>query len=97
MIDVTSITINEEANEVVIAGVDLDSIWLFRDEPEENAECKEVTYKFNISLSGTRKYLYMVTKNNRKANEFKFMEQRLQALVGQTIHLSNNFRVKDGE
>lgn len=95
MIDVTSVAINEEANEVIIKGVDLDSIWLFHDEPEEDAECTEVAYKFDISLAGTRKYLYLVTKNNKKANEFKFMDQRLNALVGQTLHFSNNFRVKD--
>ena len=89
MIDVTSVAINEEANEVIIKGVDLDSIWMFHDEPEEDAECTEVAYKFDISLAGARKYLYLVTKNNKKANEFKFMDQRLEALVGQTIHFSN--------
>lgn len=95
MIDVTSVVVNEKANEVVITGVDLDSIWIFGIEPEEDAECTEVSFKFDISLAGARKYLYLVTKNNKKANELKFMAQRLEALVGQTIHLSNNFRVKD--
>ena len=96
MIDVTSVMINEEANEVVITGVDLDSIWIFNDEPSEDAECTEVSYKFDISLAGVRKYLYLVTKNNKKANEAsKLMPQRLEALVGQTIHFSNNFRIKD--
>ena len=94
MIDVTSVVINEEANEVIISGVDLDSIWVFNDEPSEDAECTEVSYKFDISLAGARKYLYLVTKNNKKANEFTYMNQRLEALVGQTIHFSNNFRVK---
>lgn len=95
MIDVTSVVINEEANEVVITGVDLDSIWIFNDKPSEDTECPEVSYKFDISLAGARKYLYLVTKNNKKANEFVYMNQRLEALEGQTIHLSNNFRVKD--
>ena len=95
MIDVTSVIVNEKTNEVVITGVDLDSIWVFRDEPGEDAECTEVSYKFDISLAGARKYLYLVTKNNKKANEFQFMSQRLDALTGQTIHLSNNFKVKD--
>ena len=95
MIDVTSVVINEEANEVIISGVDLDSIWVFNDEPSEDAECTEVSYKFDISLAGARKYLYLVTKNNKKANAFTYMNQRLEALVGQTIHFSNNFRVKD--
>lgn len=95
MIDVTKIEVNEEAKEVVIAGVDLDSIWIFADEPEETAECNEVLYKFDISLAGVRKYLYLVTKNNKKANEFNHMNHRLQALVGQTISLSSNFLVKD--
>lgn len=95
MIDVTSVVVNEKANEVVISGVDLDSIWCFTDEPAEDAECNEVSYKFDISLAGARKYLYLVTKNNKKASELKYMPQRLEALVGQTLHLSNNFRVKD--
>ena len=95
MIDVTSVVINEEANEVIISGVDLDSIWMFHDELSEDAECTEVAYKFDISLAGTRKYLYLVTKNNKKANEFKFMDQRLNALLGQTLQFSNDFRVKD--
>ena len=95
MFDVTSVVVNEKANEVVIREVDLDSIWCFRDEPEEDAECTEVSYRFDISLAGVRRYLYLVTKNNQKANEFQFMPQRLEALAGQTIYLSNNFRVKD--
>lgn len=95
MIDVTSVLINKEADEIVIKGVDLDSIWCFSDEPEEDAECTEVEYKFDISLAGARKYLYIVTKNNKKASEFKYMDERLEALVGQTIHFSDNFRVKD--
>ena len=93
MIDVTSVTIT--ANEVVIKGVDLDSIWIFNEELDENSGCEEIAYKFDISLAGARKYLYLVTKNNKKANEFKYMNQRLEALVGQTIHLSNNFKVKE--
>lgn len=93
MMDVTSVVVTE--TEVVISGVDLDSIWCFHDEPTEDAECTEVSYRFDTTLAGVRKYLYLVTKNNKKANEFKYMDQRLQALVGQTLHLSNNFRVKD--
>lgn len=95
MIDVTAVEINEAANEVVITGIDLDGIWMFHDEPEEDTECEEVSYKFDISLAGTRKYLYLVTKNNKKANEFHYMDQRLNALIGQTIHFSDNFKVKD--
>lgn len=95
MVDVTSVVVNEKANEVVITGVDLDSIWIFHDEPEEDAACTEVSYKFDISLAGVRKYLYLVTRSTKKANEFQFMPQRLEALIGQTINLSDNFRVKD--
>ena len=95
MIDVTSVVVNEKADEVIITGVDLDSIWTFTDEPAEDAECNTLTYKFDISLSGARKYLYLVTKNNRKANEFAYMPQRLKALEGQTINFSSNFLVRD--
>ena len=93
MIDVTSVTVT--TNEVIIKGIDLDSIWLFHNEPEEDAACTEVTYKFDTTLAGARRYLYLVTKNNRTANEFKFMNQRLEALIGQTIYLSNSFRVTE--
>ena len=95
MIDVTAVVINEVANEVIIKGVDLDSIWIFNGELDENSTCSEVSYKFDISLAGIRKYLYLVTKNNKTANELKYMNQRLEALVGQTIHLSNNFKVTE--
>ena len=95
MIDVTKVEVNEDAKEVLITGVDLDSIWCFKDEPDETAECSETSYKFDISLAGARKYLYLVTKNNKTANAFTYMNHRLEALVGQTIQLSDNFRVKD--
>lgn len=95
MLDVCAVEINEEGHEVVISGVDIESLWTFKDEPSEDAECTEVSYKFNISLAGARKYLYLVTKNNKKASGFKYMNQRLEALIGQTIHLSSNFLVKD--
>jgi hypothetical protein len=95
MIDVTSVAINEEAKEVVITGTDLDSIWIFNAEPKEEDECSEASYKFDISLAGVRKYLYLVTKNNKIASEFPHMDQRLYALVGQTISFSENFRIKE--
>lgn len=95
MIDVIAVKINAEKSSVEVVGVDLDSIWVFNNELNENTTCSEVSYKFDISLSGVRKYLYLVTKNNKIANEFKHMDQRLEALVGQTIHLSNNFKVKE--
>ena len=37
MIDVTKVEVNEDAKEVLITGVDLDSIWCFKDEPDETA------------------------------------------------------------
>ena len=88
MIDVTSVVVKEDL--VILTGIDLDSIWI-----HEDAECTEATYKFDTSLAGVRKYLYLTTKNNKKANEFKYMDERLNALLGQTIYLSNNFRVKE--
>ncbi len=95
MIDVSSVTINTKENEVIITGIDLDSLWSFNDDLTEDDECKEVSYKFDISLAGVRKYLYLVTKNNKASNECKLMDERLQALVGQTIHISDNFKIKD--
>lgn len=95
MIDVTKVEYNTEANEVIITGIDLDNIWFFCDEPQEDTECKEVSYKFDLSSGGARKYLYIVTKNNKKASQFPYMNQRLNALVGQTISISKNFLVKE--
>ena len=95
MIDVTGVVINEEANEVVITGVDLDRIWTFEDEPSEDTELPEVSYKFNINSAGARKYLYLITRNCSYSNGFKNMNQRLEALVGQIIYISSNFLVKD--
>lgn len=97
MIEVTSVEINEAANEVVITGTDIEEFWCFCDEPTEDAECSETSYKFDISEAGARTYLYLVTKNNREATKFRFMGQRLKALVGQTIHLSDNFKLKKDE
>lgn len=94
MIDCTSVVVTKDT--VEISGTDISSIWLFSDEPvEEDAACTEVTYRFDTTLAGVRKYLYVVTKNNKKASEFRYMDQRLEALLGQTIQLSDNFRVKD--
>ena len=95
MIDVTKVVYNTEADEVIITGIDLDSIWFYSDEPDEDTECKELEYKFDTSLQGTRKYLYLVTKNNKKSCEYAHMNQRLEALVGQTISLSKNFLVTE--
>ena len=93
MIDVKNVVIDKKANVVMISGVDLDEIWK---ESKEDAPCRDVCFKFDISAPGVRKYLYLVTKNNKKANEHVHMNQRLNALVGQTMFFSNNFLVKDG-
>lgn len=93
MIDVKNVVIDRKKNQVMISGVDLDELW--KDSKDDNA-CKDVCYKFDISAPGVRKYLYLVTKNNKKANEHIHMNQRLNALVGQTLFFSNNFLVKDG-
>lgn len=91
MIDVKNVVIDKKANVVMISGVDLDEIWK---ESKDDSACKEACYKFDISAPGVRKYLYLVTKNNKKANEHVHMNQRLNALVGQTMFFSNNFLVK---
>lgn len=95
MIDVSSVLVDEENEKVIITGVDLDRIWCFSDEPAEDAELPEVSYQFDLNVQGQRKYLYLMTRNNKKANAFKFMNQRIEALVGQVIQISENFRVKD--
>lgn len=93
MIDVKNVVIDKKANMVLISGVDIDEVWK---ESKEDAPCKDVCFKFDISALGVRKYLYLVTKNNKRANEHVHMNQRLNALVGQTMFFSNNFLVKDG-
>ena len=93
MVDITKVVITE--SEVVITGVDLDSIWSIKDEPDEGTECNSVSYKFDLSLSGVRKYLYIVTKNIGACSKFNNMHNRLLALTGQIISLSSNFLIKD--
>lgn len=93
MIDVKNVVIDKKANIVMISGVDIDEAWK---ESKEDAPCKDVCYKFDISAPGVRKYLYLVTQNNKKANTHSHMYQRLNALVGQTMFFSKNFLVKDG-
>lgn len=92
MIDIKQVVIDKKKNVVLITGVDLDKLW---EESKEDAPCKEVCYKFDISAPGVRKYLYLATKNNKQANMHVHMNQRLNALVGQTMFFSNNFLVKD--
>ena len=94
MIDVTSVEFKEDG-EILIRGIDLDAIWIHKDDPDETEECLERCYKFSTEIAGNRKYLYLVTKNNKRANECTYMYERLEALVGQTIHLSPNFLVKE--
>ena len=94
MIDVTKCVVDPKKQVCEISGVDLDELWVQHDEPEEDTELPELTYKFDTSLAGVRKYLYLVTKNNKAAAEHKYMDDRLAALVGQTIHLSSNFLAK---
>lgn len=93
MIDVKNVVIDRKKNVVTISGVDLDKLW---EESKEDAACKDVCYRFDISVPGIRKYLYIATKNNKKASEHVHMSQRLNALVGQTVYFSKNFLVKDG-
>lgn len=94
MIDVSKVEINEEANEVLITGVNLDDIWCFTDNPEEDAQCKTEQFKFDITVAGQKKYLYLITKSCKKANKFNHMNLRLEALVGEIISISNNFKVR---
>ena len=70
MIDVTKVEVNEKAKEVLITGVDLDSIWCFKDEPDETAECNEVSYKFDISLAISVLLMSSVSLLNSLVNLF---------------------------
>ena len=47
MVDITKVVITE--SEAVITGVDLDSIWSIKDEPDEGTECNSVSYKFDVA------------------------------------------------
>lgn len=94
MIDVSKVEINKEANEVLITGVNLDDIWCFTDTPEEDEQCKIEQYKFDISMAGPKKYLTKLVKSCKKADKFNHMNLKLDALVGEIISISNNFKVR---
>lgn len=93
MIDIKKVEIDQKAKIVMISGVDIDELWK---ESKEDTPCKDKCFKFNIAAPGVRKYLYLVTKNNKKASEHVHMAQRLEALVGQTLFFPDSFLVKDG-
>ena len=95
MIDVTDVAINEQKKEVIITGIDVDKMWEHHEGEAKSAPCKEAAYKFDISVPGIRKYLYLATKNNKQADKFPYMNERLKAFVGQTIYLSENFLIKE--
>lgn len=95
MIDVTKVAIDEQAKEVVITGIDVDKMWEHHEGETKAAPCKETSYRFDVSVPGVRKYLYLATKNNKQADKFPYMKERLNALVGQTLYFSSNFQVKE--
>lgn len=64
------VEIDQKAKIVMISGVDIDELWK---ESKEDAPCKDKCFKFNIAAPGVRKYLYLVTKNNKKASEHVHM------------------------
>lgn len=95
MIDVKNVVIDELKKEVIITGIDVDKMWEHHEGEVKSVSCKEASYKFDISVPGVRKYLYLVTKNNKQADKFPYMSERLKAFVGQTIYLSGNFLMKE--
>lgn len=94
MIEVTSVTWENGTNSILITGTDLDALWIRRDFQDSDS-LPELTYKFDVTAQGHQKYLYVITKNNKKANQAISMYDRINALVGEIINFSDNFLLKE--
>ena len=97
MVEITKIEINKKANTILLTGIDTESLWWsFQEEPTEENDCKEVTYKFDIQEEGHRRYLYLITSHVLKNTEkLRSMDARIKELLGKSVFISENFLVKD--
>ena len=92
--DITSVTYSNKKNEVILEGIDLDSVIL--NDWSKEADPASVTFRFDISGRGPRIYLYKLTKNQVK-EECRSMEEKVMALTGKIVNISNNFIQKAGD
>ena len=89
IIEVNSVEVNKE--QVVIEGTNLETVFtaedLFQDIPEEKV-------RFVFSREGRAsgiKYLYRVCSSQKKCQNAKSMGDKIEALVGSIISLSESF------
>ena len=90
--DIQSISYNAKSNQVVISGIDLDSV-LLNDWNQEFSDDAEVSFKFDLTVKGQRIYLYKLIKSQVK-EKYNTLEEGLMALVGKITPISSNFIVK---
>ncbi len=90
IVEITSVEVNKE--QVVIEGTNLETVFtaedLFQDIPEET-----VRFVFDRSEhhGSAIKYLYKVCSSQRKCQDAKSMGEKIEALVGCIISLSESF------
>lgn len=94
-LDLNEVTYDEKNGEVILKGIDLDSI-ILKDWNEALSEAEnEVTMKFNLDWKGNRLYLYRILKTTfRDQSKFETMKDMVLALNGRVVNISKNFLVK---
>ena len=92
--DITAVTYNRKKNEVILEGIDLDSVLL--NDWDNEADRAEVTFRFDLTGKGPRIYLYKLLKNQVKS-ECRTMEDMVMALTGKIVNISSNFVQKAGD
>lgn len=90
--DIQSISYNAKSNQVIIEGIDLDSV-LLNDWNQEFSDDAEVSFKFDLTVKGQRIYLYKLIKSQVK-EKYSTLEEGLMALMGKITPISSNFIVK---
>lgn len=83
-------------DEISISATNLETILLADDlfqNIDENAE-EEVTFLFDASNLGHKKYLYKLCQSQRSAKDKKSLGEMIEALKGCILSISDGFREK---
>lgn len=90
IVEITSVEVNKE--QVVIEGTNLETVFLaedlFEDIPEETVR---FVFDRQEHHGSAIKYLYKVCQSQKKCQTAKSMGEKIEALVGQIISLSESF------
>lgn len=87
-VDINSTTYDAENNQVIIEGIDLDSV-LLNDWTQEFSEDAEVRFSWDLTKKGHRIYLFKLLKSQVK-EDCRSLAEMVGALRGIT-NISTNF------